>query len=152
MALQALADCKMLIVAGIVTIGAGWNNPFFTGRMLCMTFRTGKILKMASTIFREVLYSFFMTGRTELGINRRIPVVSGRLMGLMTAQTIFELHFRGVFFMTVKAGLVLTILQAVAVMTLGTILFAVGTRQCGQLIVNVFMAGDTGRLAVAVQP
>ncbi len=151
MALQTLANGKMLIVTGIVTSGAGWDDPFFTGRMLYMTFRAGKILKMGGTIFCEVLYGFFMTGRAERGINRRIPVISGGLMGLMTEQTIFELHFRGVLFMTIKAGLVLTIFQAVSVMALGTVLFAMGTGQSGQLIVNVFMAGDTGRLAVAVQ-
>ncbi len=151
MALQTLTNGKMGIVAGIMTIGAGWNDPFFTGRMLCMTFRAGKILKMGGTIFSKVLHGLFMTGGAEFGINHRIPVVSGGLMGLMTAQTIFELHFRGVLFMTVKAGLVLTIFQTVCVMAFGTVLFTMGAGQCGQLIVNVFMAGDTGRLAVAVQ-
>ncbi len=131
MALQTLTNGKMLIIAGIVTIGAGWNDPFFTGWMLCMTFRAGKILKMGGTIFSEVLHGFFMTGRAELAVNRRIPVVSGGLMGLMTEQTIFELHFRGVLFMTIKTGLVLTIFQAVSVMALGTVLFAMGTGQSG---------------------
>lgn len=151
MALQTPANGKMLIVAGIVTIDAGWDDPFITGGMLCMTFRTGKILKMGGTIFSKVLHGFFMTGRAELGINRRIPVVSGGLMGLMTEQTISELHFRGVFFVTVKTGPVLTIFQTVSAMALGTVLFTVGTGESDQLIVNVFMAGDTGRLAVAVQ-
>jgi len=151
MALQTLSDGKMLIITGIVTIRAGWNDPFFTGRVFCMAFGAGKILKMGRAVFHKILHGFLMTGRAELGINSRIPVVAGGLMGLMTAQTIVELHFRSVFFMTVKAGLVLTILQVVAVMTLGTVLFAMGTGQCSQLIVNVLMAGNAGGPAVAVQ-
>ena len=151
MTLQAAADGKMLIVARIVTIRTGGNNPLFTRRMFCMTFRAGKVFKMGGAVFGKVLHGFFMAGRTELGINSRIPVESGGLMGQMTTQAILELHFRGMFFMTIKTGLILTVRQAVSIMTFGAILFAMGAGQCGQLIVNVFMTGNAGRLAVTVQ-
>ena len=88
MALQTLPGSKMLIVAGIMTICAGRNNTLFPGRMCCMTFRAGKILKMGAAIVCKVLHGFFMAGRTESGINGRFPFISGGLMGLMTKEAI----------------------------------------------------------------
>lgn len=130
MALQALATSKMFFVTGIMTIRTGRNDILFTGRMFCMTLRTGKILKMSTAIICIVLYNVSMAGRTEFGFNGCVPVVASGLMRLMTEQTILEPHFRGMLFMAVKACLILSRCQAMSVMTLGTILCAMSTGQC----------------------
>lgn len=69
-------------------------------------------------------------------------------MRLMTTQAILELHFRSMWFMAVKTGLVLALIQTMTVMTVGAVLFAMCARLLRQLAVDVLMAGPAGRAAV----
>jgi hypothetical protein len=131
MALDTVAGGKMLVGTRVMTIRTGRNNTFYTGRMFCMTFSTGKIFKMSPAVICKVLDDVFMAGRAVLWINGCIPVVGSGLMGQMTDQTVLELHFRAVFIMAVKTGLELSLGQPMLLMTVGTVLLVMGTGDGG---------------------
>jgi hypothetical protein len=127
MTLQTFIVGKMIILAGIMAVCTGWDNTLFPGWMFSVTFGTGKVLKMGCTVVSIVLRSFFMTGCTKFSLYVGVPLISSGLMGLMTAQTVGERHFRCMLIVAVKTGLILTFGQTVSVMTGGTVLFSMST-------------------------
>lgn len=143
--LQTLASCKMVVIAGIMTISTGWYDPFLTGWMFCMAIYTGKIFKMCSSIVCEILHCLFVAGTTMCTVYGRIPTVGSGLMGRMTGQTVCNLHFSSMPFMTIETCLILSFGQAMLSVTLKAILFFMGTGHGCQKITDIFVAGHTDR-------
>lgn len=99
-----ILDLIVLMVGGVMAIGAPGNDPLGCRTMMLVAIATADGVVMRTTVAVELGHRLTVTGGTELHRCLAVPAVCGGLVWIMAAQTLLDGHLRSVAIVAVETA------------------------------------------------
>lgn len=136
------------VVIRCVAVGTGRDYPLVRRWMLAVAVAAMDTVGMRSALGGQLGNLISMAGAALLCRRVAVPLIGRWLMGIMTAEAVAVGHLRTVLVMTLQAVHELTVLGAVLLVALGTILFSVEARCPGHGGTDRVVTAQAGRLGI----